>query len=377
LLTGCQNSEKGEKIKEVPLGYTGKARFNPYLAAELYLKEKGWLAASSRTWSNYGFETSVIFMPASFLQTKGMGLRVLDWVSEGGTLILTASGGEPERNDFTDPTSGGYPVEGDYTGWDYVLEELGIAVETTDWSKFVDEEAELEEDGHLSRSWHLAKLKEDRGGFHLELEGDLGLSSTPKSQDRSWDQPVDGYARILGTSYGAGNVLIFSHARPFRSPYLARANHAEFLEEIARAFRPGEIVFLYGSSNSFFGLIWKEGRMVVIAGLILLFCWLWMRIPRFGPILQDSFKRPRPYGEELKASARFLWRRGQIEYLLRPLRAKLEMDNQGDPETLYDRLAEDSELKRNEVAEALTIDPPKDPGHILKMVQKLQTLLKR
>ena len=117
--------------------------------------------------------------------------------------------------------------------------------------------------------------------------------------------------------------------------------------------------------------------MVVIAGLILLFCWLWMRIPRFGPILQDSFKRPRPYGEELKASARFLWRRGQIEYLLRPLRAKLEMDNQGAPETLYDRLAEDSELKRDEVAEALTVNPPKDPGHILKMVQKLQTLLKR
>ena len=182
LLMGCQDPEQGEKIREVPLGYTGKARFNPYLAAELYLKKKGWLAASSRTWSNYGFETSVIFMPASFLQTKGMGLRVLDWVSEGGTLILTASGGEPERNDFTDRTSGGYPVKGDYTGWDYVLEELGIAVETTDWSKFVDEEAELEEDGHLSRSWHLAKLKEDRGGFHLELEGDLGLRATPESQ---------------------------------------------------------------------------------------------------------------------------------------------------------------------------------------------------
>jgi hypothetical protein len=40
-------------------------------------------------------------------------------------------------------------------------------------------------------------------------------------------------------------------------------------------------------------------------------------------------------------------------------------------------LAEESGLTRDEVVEALTINPPKDPGHILKLAQKIQILFKR
>ena len=117
--------------------------------------------------------------------------------------------------------------------------------------------------------------------------------------------------------------------------------------------------------------------MVVIAGLVLLFAWLWMRMPRFGPILRDNSIKRQPYGKSLITSARFLWRTGELEYLLRPLRAQLEKKNHGDPESFYDRLAEESGLTRDEVAEALTINPPKDPGHILKLAQKIQILFKR
>ena len=117
--------------------------------------------------------------------------------------------------------------------------------------------------------------------------------------------------------------------------------------------------------------------MVVIAGLVLLFAWLWMRMPRFGPILRDNSIKRQPYGKSLITSARFLWRTGELEHLLRPLRAQLEKKNHGDPESFYDRLAEESGLTRDEVVEALNINPPKDPGHILKLAQKIQTLFKR
>jgi hypothetical protein len=102
-----------------------------------------------------------------------------------------------------------------------------------------------------------------------------------------------------------------------------------------------------------------------------------MRMPRFGPILRDNSIKRQPYGKSLITSARFLWRTGELEYLLRPLRAQLEKKNHGDPESFYDRLAEESGLTRDEVAEALTINPPKDPGHILKLAQKIQILFKR
>jgi len=374
-LAGCQEPERGKKIKDIPLGYTGKARMNPYLAAELYLKEKGAAAKSSRIWSGYDEQTSVIFMPVSFLKTKGMGIRALDWVAEGGMLILTVEGGEPVRNDFRTEISGdGEPFEGDYTGMDYVFEELEVEFKAADWSKF-REEAQAEE-GHLSRPWHVTKFDEswDYGNFDLEQEGEIGLSV---DNGWSWDHKEGEASRLIGVYYGDGEVMVMAHARPLRSAYLARADHAKFLEMIADFYGSGDIVFLYGTGDSFFGLLWKKGWMVVVAGFLLLVVWLWMRIPRFGPVLEDPFKKPRPYGESLKASARFLWRRGQVEHYLRPLRARIEQENEGDPETFHERLAENTDFDPDEVAEALIIDPPKDPGHVLKVVQKIQALLKR
>ena len=373
LLGGCDQKGDRRKVGEIPLGYTGQARVNPYLAAEKYLDQQGWDVESSRTWSNYDFETRVIIMPGSFLQTKGMGIRVLDWVANGGNLVLTVEGGEPERNDFTTTDSGmGAPEKGDFTGLDHVFDQLEIS---STYYSYQPAEEDSDREGHLSRFWELVKTREEWGGHHLEFEGEVGLEI-----ENGWDwiSDNDGSSRMVGTSYGAGEVMVLAHARPFRNPYLARADHAGFLDHLAGEYGGGgKIVFLYGSTTSFFGLIWKEGRMVVIGGFILLFAWLWMRVPRFGAILRDNAIKRQPYGKALTTSARFLWRTGQLEHLLRPLQAQLEKENQGDPETLYDRLAEQSGLTRADVAEALTIDPPKDPGHLVRVAQKLQALLKR
>lgn len=371
-LCGCEEEDR-KKVRDEPIGYRGEARLNPYLAAETYLSEKGWEVESSRTWSNYRYETAIIFMPASFLETKGMGIRVLDWVGDGGTLVLTLEGGEPDWNDFIDDTVGdGVPRKGDYSGLDHLFEEVGISA---DDSYPFNPSDTGEEEGHLSRGWEMTRTDVDAGDFDLEFEGFINVDV---EDGWTWDTSNKGKFRIVEKDYGAGEVVVMAHARPFRNPYIGHADHADFLEYLAETYAyNGDIVFLYGSKSSFFGLLWKEGRMVVIGGLILLFAWLWMRIPRFGPVLKDNAVKRRPYGEALKASARFLWRSGQVEHLLRPLRASLERQNQGDPSTLYDRLAEESGLNREEVAEALTINPPKDPGHILKLVQKLQALLKR
>lgn len=373
LFSGCTQKEGRRKVDEVPMGYTGKARLNPYLAAKKYLDQQGWDVESARRWSNYDDETRVIIMPCSFLETKGMGIRVLDWVEQGGNLIVTIEGGEPERNDFTESSSGmGAPEDGDYPGLDYVLERLEISL--TDYSYQVPGD-DPNYEGHLSRPWELVETKKGLGGHRLEFEGEVGLE-IENGQD--WISNKEGGSRMVGTVYGKGEVLVLAHARPFRNPYLAREDHAKFLDYLSEKFSGGgKIVFLYGSSTSFSGLIWKEGRMVVIAGLVLLFAWLWMRIPRFGPILKDNSIKHQPYGKSLIASAHFLWQSGQLGHLLRSVRAQLEKENQGDPATFYDRLAEESGLTRDDVVEALTADPLKDSGHIFKVAQKLQALLKR
>ncbi len=388
LLWSCQKENRRVLEREIPRGYSGEARLNPYLAAELYLKEKGWAVESSRIWSQDGRETSVVFMPVSFLQTQGMGMRVLTWVQQGGTLILSVEGGEQERNDFrVQPSRSQLPEKGDFSGMDYLFEELGVEVKRADWSPFSDSEAEAV--GHLSQSWHITKLREDLAvpgmpglpGLQLEQEGVTGLSA---AQAKIWDFEHEGLSRVIGVSHGTGEVIVMAHARPLRSPYLARADHAKFLEMIAHRYageEPGEmgrIVFLYGSQAGFFGLLWREGWMCVLAGLVFLLCWLWKKVPRFGPLLQDSHQSSQslPYRDSLQASARYLWRRGKINHLIAPLRARIMREHQGDPASFYDRLAESSQLSREEIVKALTQPVNKDPGQVLKMVQKIQSLLK-
>ncbi|YCM45045.1 hypothetical protein V2O64_03305 [Verrucomicrobiaceae bacterium 227] len=372
-LAGC-NPEQGE-VEEIPTGYRGKARVNPYLAAERYLNESGWDARSSRVWDDFNYQTGVVFMSGSFLASKVEGMRALEWVAQGGLLVLTIEGGEPERNDFTSNDSGlGMPAEGDYPGLDHVLAESGVGMVYEDWEG-VQTTADPIAAGHTRRSWHIASVEnEDGEAFDLEFEGNVGLVV---EKGRDWEGNHSLSSRVVSTEHQLGRIVVMAHARPLRSPYLDRADHALFLESVAEESSGGEIVFLYGSSLSFSGLIWQRAWMVVIAGLILLFFWLWMRIPRLGPVLEDSFQTKRPYGEALTASARFLWRSGHVEHMIRPLRAKLESEHQGDPANLYRRLADQTGLTRDEVAEALTLPPPKDSGTLIQLVQKLQTLLKR
>lgn len=371
LAVGCQDDPPREKVVEMPLGYRGEARLNPYLAAERYLASKGWLADSSRTWSNDDRETSVILMPGSFLQTKGMAKRVLEWISDGGTLVLTISGGEPERNDFTDSSSGRVAEEGDYAGLDELYERFGVRVSYRDEPDF--EVGAVEEGGPLSRSWEVARTGGDFGEMALEFEGNAVLTI---ESGWNWIPEMAGGSRMVGCGYGEGEIIFLAHARPLRSPYLARADHARFLEFLAAKQGRGKVVFLYGSSTSFFGLLWEKGRMVVMAGLGALGAWLWMRIPRFGPVLRDRDVKPVKYGESLTAAARFLWRTGSLASLIGPLRERIVNENGGEVETLYARLAEQSGMTCEEVREALTMEPS-DHGQTLNLVEKLQRLLKR
>ena len=378
LMVGCQ--EKGEVIGEEITGYRGEARLNPYLAAEKYLNKQGYEAKSSRVWPENKDGLKMIVVPLSFMKTKGIAMRILEWVEEGGTLVVTMSGGEAGRNDFTSNESGGDGLffieeedEEEATGEAFFLERLRVTTTFTDWSGLwaVDE---VEADGHLRRPWHLSRLEEDYGGYQLEFEGEMGLQT---SFGRPWELERDGTARIVESFYGGGSVIMLGHARPFRNPYLARADHAEFLEMLVDYGGSGSVVFLYGAGDSFFAMLWSRGWRFVVAGLVLLLLWLWMRIPRFGPVLADLEVTQKPYGESLLASARYLWRSGQVKALVLPLQERIDREIEGDLTTRAERLAEECDLNTEEVASSLQPILSKDPNILLKNVQRLQTLLKR
>lgn len=366
----CEEDEYTEE--EIPTGYVGEARLNPYLAATRFLNKGGWSARSERVWSDFGYETSTIVLPASFLTTKGVGMRALEWVEEGGLLIITMEGGEAEINDFKGRSlSSLFDEELEMVGLDYLLEEVGVEIRPTKYKHYSSEEVR----GHLEADWNVAEISLTQGeedfDLKVEFQGEVGME-TEFGDVWEWEK---GASRMVTAPYGVGTVMILSHARPFRNPYIDHADHPAFLEILADWNDEGDFIFLYGSGTSFFELLWQHAWQAVVAGLLLLFFWLWMRIPRFGPVKEDDFTLRKPYGDGLKAAAAFLWRRNAISHYLNPIRAELQ--GNGTPDEVREKLSSESGLSPEEVTHALYSEPTKDPSSITRMVRQLQLLLKR
>lgn len=314
LFLGCQDKDD-YTIEERILGYEGEARLNPFLAAERFLEERGFEARSSRVWTT-GDTAGMIVLPVSYLASEGVGNRAEDWIYEGGRLVVTLAGGQARRNDFRNSYwSEKSDTWENYLGAVGLFEQIGIEVLDEGWEDVSG--MELEEKGHLAIPYHIAQVEGlAEEVMEVEFEGDLGLRV---EGGVDYEKNSRKSARVVSTKYGEGELIVLAHARSIRNPFLARRDHAAFLESLVRNERSRKVLFIFGETTSFSGLIWERGWPVVIAGIALLVFWLWSRIPRLGPILSDGKKVERPYEDALLSSARFLWRRGRIERILRPL----------------------------------------------------------
>ena len=89
LLFGCS----GEEI-EIETGYRGKARRDPFLAAERLLEENRY-HVSTHTWLGDNLpDGATLIATAPSIGNRGTTENVLDWVSGGGHLELLLGGGD-------------------------------------------------------------------------------------------------------------------------------------------------------------------------------------------------------------------------------------------------------------------------------------------
>jgi hypothetical protein len=227
--------------------------------------------------------------------------RLTSWVDRGGTLVAEA---EPVGID------------------DPLLEALGV-------------EREMEDDpGTFGRRpgprFRLrAGTTFDWRGNGEALRADFGRQSPALRESAvhpdASTASVGGDILALSFPWGEGRVVALSSFAFLRNVNIRDLDHAELGWQLASgAPAPGgALVFLKPPRAALGEWLLEEAWPVLIAVGLLLVLWLTRIVPRFGPLLPDPEPARRRLVEHVIASGRFLWSRGERDYLVEAARERV------------------------------------------------------
>jgi len=137
----------------------------------------------------------------------------------------------------------------------------------------------------------------------------------------AWGDSDSGYA-FARRQWGLGSVDIFSHLNFLDNTQLERPGRAALARQLlAPNYRHGTVHLIYGRQlPSLWQLLFEHGRMAWIPLLLALLAWLWMRMPRLGPLRPAPLPARRALLEHIEASGEHLYRYGNSDILLETLR---------------------------------------------------------
>lgn len=410
LFVACGETES----KRRTVGYKGEAKNNPFLAAQRYIAQQGKVAKSEHGLGDYTEETSMLLIPPSSVNTVGRAKRLMEWVGEGGHLVLMLEGGERGGNDFTQNTGqsslfNSLDEDGGQPGLEHLLAELEVKLvswgrdslkaEIADHEPLDDEANQVKTNvdlggNELSRDeWEalpenervllgssISEISFERGSLKLHHWANYGFEYDEfyEREYGSGENTNESKHRYLSVYYGEGRVTCLSDARLLRNRYIASSDHAAFFNELIELSRPGVIVFSSGEGDGLMSLLWQHYPFAIAALLISLVFWLWRNLPRFGPELDIAHEEMREFSEQLRGIGRFLWRHKRDDVMLGAMRRRLnrglslhpEVSNEG----VFEQLAERTGIAIDEVIEAMTREKITEPGVMVRVVKNLQLI---
>ncbi len=348
-LTSCDYEEVKRDI-----GYKGRARINPWLAAERFAAQYDGEVRSLAAWTAPEVDDALWFVPAMILGNESFTRRIESWVEEGGHLVLLVEHADSE---------------------------------SSDWSRHsMEPELPSALIGMLGR----AGLELQDG---QEAENPV-TASTVDFEGKSYEVDAKSDARVsvegeepgvfATTESGDGRITVLTDARLFRNRWIGEKDHAALLDGLIQATEyEGSIGFLRGSGLSLWGLL-GDHLWPVLTGLgVLTLLWLWKNFTRFGPIeAAEGMSASRGYDHHLEALGDFQWRLDRALGLLAPMRAQVVERGQrlisragrGDDD-LFQFLADRGEISRERVSKALSESAPADSAVLTRITVDLQRLL--
>jgi len=296
--------------EDIPTGYQGEAKTNPWFAARLFLKGMGIPAHKidmPELNKNLPPKTATLIITTKrgTLDEK-KSQRLLDWVNQGGHLMVRALEPEyydPEEDDKRPPA----PT-------DPLLDLLNI------WPEY-----------HYDAEWD-----DDLNTFELttrerkqkEVLVDFIFNEQLKGEQKG-DLTIAGFngPQAIHRKLGKGAVTVTSQLDFITNYSIGENDHAEtFWELVHWHNNPGDEVYLLHNDDMppLWELLWRHTRTIIVALGLILLLWIMKGFFRFGPLLPQPAARRRSLLEHIEASGRFFWKDNQQNKLVSHVRQNLQ-----------------------------------------------------
>ncbi len=285
------------RTESVNVGYQGRARTDPWLAAIRVLERMGMTVRELRAIPELRAlpAAGVLWLPADRHGiSPPVRESVLQWVDSGGFLIVEAE--EAHQPDL-------------------LLEALSVR------RSFLDEQGEVKAhaaDTNRVTELVLLAIPEPAPPVRVNLLRSLDIDAHDSSAGFSGSMAT--VAVML--EHGNGRVLVLNDFHWMTRDELRQHDHAEFLWRVAQLQTPAaEVVFFNNRSQpSLAGWLMTNAWAFLAGALALLAVWLWRASMRFGPVAPEATRDRRRLLDHLRASGRFLWSNGASAHLLEAAR---------------------------------------------------------
>jgi len=413
VLCGC--SGKWEDYEKT-LGYRGRARVNPFLAAERLLDELGHDAHGAKSLTKMPAHDAVILVSGEDGLPEGRAKQLLRWTFSGGHLIYCLGGTRP-YNDFETQFGSFIAAMLLEEEKDPVLEQLGVGVQKrlpedeikeiakdvlnqeskkaappakTDEAKKDDakkKKKKKSEDDEDEEAWLESVQEVTWNGqtYKLSLGGYQHLILKRKLRAGEFSAGSKNESLALHLKHGTGSVTLLAHARPFRNRWIGERDHARWLSALVGEHDSKEVLFVAATSGSFMALLWQHGWMAVIALALCLIFWLWQQMPRFGPLAEVELDSTRHFASHIGALGEFFWRmrrgallvnaaRDAVWERVRERHRSLDDGSRQMNDHLAEEIARRAGLPVKRVAAAFDVAPPDSAHNFVTLMRDLQAI---
>ncbi|MEJ6819784.1 DUF4350 domain-containing protein [Pseudomonas sp. LF-5] len=281
-------------------GPSPAAQANPYLAAEMFLRERGLNVSHAESLTvlpqiDPRRHTLLLFNDRSRMTPRQVD-QVLNWARAGGRLVFVAESIWDEQTKQSN---------------DLLLDRVQLHQSLSKDLKDSPPVPESERFPKLTRLY----LEDEDAPAYAGFDTDFHLDD-PKNLAQAWANSAKA-THMMQLPYSLGSITVVTDADLWKTTAISQYDNAWLLWYLSA---DTDVTLIYNTvHDGLLTLLWRYFPQAIVALLALIGLWLWQAGVRHGPLQAPAPKGRRQLQEHLRASADFTLRHSGQQALLQAL----------------------------------------------------------